>query len=382
MKEPTKKSAPKKTTKKEAAKSEGTSDKSTKKTPKAPTKSKSNTTNKPESTSKNKKPVDVEKPSESQVPSKETNSVVKDPNDHTYKFGKMEVKTTNRSKIFFPDEGITKGQVIDYYDSIADYILPYLKDRPESLFRTPNGIDKSGFFQKDAAESAPKWVDHIELYSESVKRHIDYIICNNKATLLYMANLGCIEINPWHSTTKDLDNPDYLIIDIDPSDNNTFEDVIEAANVVKSILDKAKATSICKTSGATGLHIYVPTGKQYTYDQVKDFAYVICMMANEQIPKITTLERSLSKRKKDKIYMDYLQNRRGQTIASVYSLRPKPGATASTPLEWKEVKTGLNPKDFNIYTMADRLKEKGDIFGEALNNPIDLATCLENLMSK
>jgi len=305
--------------------------------------------------------------------------VVDNPKEKTYIIDGAEVKTTNRTKVFFPEEGFTKGDVIDYYDRMADYILPYLKDRPESLFRTPNGIGKGGFFQKDAAADAPKWVDHIALYSDSVKRDIDYIMCNNKASLLYMANLGCIEINPWHSTTEDLDNPDYLIIDIDPSDNNTFEDVIQAANVVKGILDKAGATGICKTSGATGIHVYVPTGKQYSYDQVKDFAYVICMMANAEIPAITTLERSLSKRSKSQIYMDYLQNRKGQTIASVYSLRPKPGATVSTPLRWEEVKPGLNPKDFNINTIEARLKKTGDMFGEVLKKPIDLLKCIENL---
>jgi bifunctional non-homologous end joining protein LigD len=180
---------------------------------------------------------------------------------------------------------------------------------------------------------------------------------------------------------KSLDNPDYLIIDIDPSDNNTFEQVIEAANVVKEVLDQAGAFSICKTSGASGLHIYVPLAAKYNYDQAKDFAYLICMMANQLIPEFTTLERSLSKRRKDQIYMDYLQNRRGQTIACVYSLRPKPGATVSTPLQWNEVKKGLSPKDFNIHNIAQRLKDTGDLFAPMLDkkNAIDLGKCLERL---
>ena len=307
--------------------------------------------------------------------------VVNNEKEKVYKIGKAELKTTNRTKIFFPDEGVTKGDVIDYYGQMADVILPYLKDRPESLYRTPNGINQKGFFQKDAGDEAPSWVSHIELFSESTNKDIDYILCNDKPTLLYLANLGCIEINPWHSRVKSLDNPDYLIIDIDPSDNNTFEQVVEAANVVKGILDQAGAFSICKTSGASGLHIYVPLGNLYDYDQAKDFAYLICMMANQLIPDFTTLERSLTKRSKSQIYMDYLQNRKGQTIACVYSLRPKKGATVSTPLEWKEVKEGLNPKDFNIYTTAKRLKEKGDLFAPMLDKSkaIDLGKCLENL---
>jgi bifunctional non-homologous end joining protein LigD len=305
--------------------------------------------------------------------------VIENVNEKTYTVGKAILKTTNRTKLFFPDDGITKGDVIDYYDRMADIILPYLKDRPESLFRTPNGINAKGFFHKDAGDVAPSWVKSIKIHSDSTQKEIDYLLCNNKATLMYMANLGCIEINPWHSTIKNLDNPDYMMVDIDPSDNNTFEQVIEAAKVVKEILDRAGASSFCKTSGASGLHIYVPTGKKYTFEQVKDFAYLVCMLANEIIPEITTLERSLGKRSKDKIYMDYLQNRRGQTIASVYSLRPKPGAPVSTPLLWQEVKNGLHPRDFNIYNIGERIAEKGDLFSGIFSKPIDLKTCLEKL---
>ena len=189
--------------------------------------------------------------------------------------GKIKVRTSNRSKVYWPVEGITKGMMIDYYQSMAEYILPYLKDRPESLKRNPNGIQDKGFYHKDAGDEAPGWVKSIPLYSESTKKDIDYIICNNKATLAYLNNLGCIELNPWNSTIRSLDKPDYMIIDIDPSSKNTFEQVIEAANVFKAILDKAEATAFCKTSGATGLHIFVPMGKKYLYEQVKDFAHLL-----------------------------------------------------------------------------------------------------------
>lgn len=302
-------------------------------------------------------------------------------NEKTYTFGKARLTATNRSKIFYSQEGISKGDVLDYYEQMADIILPYLKDRPESLFRTPNGINQKGFFHKDAGDQAPDFVKHIPLYSESVKKDIDYILCNNTATLLYLVNLGCIEINPWHSRVKSLDNPDYLIIDIDPSDNNTFEQVIEASLIVKEVLDQAGAMSICKTSGASGIHIYVPLGAKYNYDQAKNFANIVCMMVTAQLPSFTTLERNLSKRSKDKIYMDYLQNRKGQTIACVYSLRPKKGATVSTPLEWSEVKPGLTPQDFTITTVRERIKSKGDLFAPMLNpkNAINLAKCIERL---
>jgi len=289
-----------------------------------------------------------------------------------------ELKFTHLDKIYWPDEGITKGEVIDYYNSIHKYILPYLKDRPQSLKRNPNGITDKGFFHKDAGDAAPAWVDSIELYSDSADKEIDYIICNNKATLLYLNNLGCIEINPWNSRVKSLDNPDYLVMDIDPSDKNTFEEVIDTARAIKDVLDKAGAVSFCKTSGASGLHVYVPLGAKYDYEQARSFAEIIASLTREQLPDTTTMERSLNKRK-GKIYLDYLQNKRGQTLASVYSLRPVPGATISTPLDWKEVKHGLSPSQFTMKTLPKRLAKKGDIFKGILSKGIDMAKCLKRL---
>ncbi|MDB5231405.1 MAG: ligase [Chitinophagaceae bacterium] len=293
--------------------------------------------------------------------------------------GTAKVKITNYKKIYFPDDGITKGDVIDYYNSIADYILPYLKNRPQSLKRNPNGIKDKGFYHKDAGSETPEYVKTFPFYSPSSKKTIEYIVCNNKATLLYMANLGCIEINPWHSTTQKPDNPDYFIIDIDPSDDNTFEQVIETALAYKEVFDHAGAECYCKTSGSTGLHIYVPTGKKYDYDEVKEFALLVSEYVQGLLPEFTTLERNLKKRGAHRIYLDYLQNNQGQTIASVYSLRPKPGATASTPLEWKEVKKGLDLKAFTIKTLPKRLAKKGDLFQGVLGKGIDIRKCLKNL---
>jgi bifunctional non-homologous end joining protein LigD len=295
------------------------------------------------------------------------------------KSGGTEVKLSNLDKIFWPEEKVTKGDVIKYYQSVSKYILPFLKDRPQSLLRTPNGIKDGGFFQKDAGQDAPAWVKHQKVYSESVNRDIDYILCNNTATLAYLNNLGCIELNPWHSTVKDLDRPDYMIIDIDPSEKNTFDQVIEAANVVHDIFKRAGAECYCKTSGATGLHVYVPAQKKYTYDQLKDFAHLICMIAVEELPEFTSLERNLYKRGKSMIYMDHLQNRRGQTISSVYSLRPKKGATVSMPLKWSEVKPGLSPQDFNIKNALKRIEKYPDLFKPVLGKGIDLMKCLEKL---
>lgn len=311
-------------------------------------------------------------------PIKVSKKKVDDEPAHELIVGKIKVKTTNRDKLYWPKEGITKGMLIDYYQTMAAYILPHLKNRPQSLKRNPNGISDKGFYHKDAGDEAPEWVKSIKLYSESAKKDIDYIICNDKATLAYLNNLGCIELNPWNSTTKALDKPDYMIIDIDPSAKNNFEQVIETANVFKQILDKAGAISFCKTSGATGLHIFVPMGKKYLYNQVRDFAEIICSMANEQLPKFTSLERNLKKRG-NKIYLDYLQNSKGQTIASAYSVRPYAGATVSTPLLWKEVKAGLHPAAFTIETVPQRVKKMNDIFKGVLGKGIDIKKCLDKI---
>jgi bifunctional non-homologous end joining protein LigD len=289
-----------------------------------------------------------------------------------------DVKLTNQQKVYWPKEGITKGEVLNYYNKISKFILPYLKDRPQSLKRNPNGITDKGFYHKDAGDAAPDWVSHIELYSESADKDINYILCNNKATLLYLNNLGCIEINPWNSRVKNLDNPDYLVMDIDPSDKSSFEEVIDTALVIKEILDKAGAISYCKTSGATGLHVYVPLGAAYDYDQARSFAEIIANLSQAQLPQTTTLERSLSKRN-DRIYIDYLQNKRGQTLSSVYSLRPVPGASFSAPLDWREVKHGLHPSQFNIHNFEERLAKVGDLFDGVLKKKLNLTKALKLL---
>lgn len=288
------------------------------------------------------------------------------------------VKLTNQNKIYWPKEQITKGRLIEYYNAMAKYLLPHLKNRPQSLKRNPNGIDDKGFYHKDAGDAAPEFVDSIELYSDSAKKYIDYILCNNKATLLYLNNLGCIEINPWNSRVKSLDHPDYLILDLDPSDNNTFQQVVETALVVKDILDKAQVKSYCKTSGATGLHVYVPLHAAYDYEQARSFAELVAILAQEQLPDTTTLERPLSKRR-GRIYIDYLQNKRGQTLSSVYSVRPVPGASVSTPLDWKEVNARLHPSDFTIFNIEKRLNKIGDIFSPVLKEKSNLLKAIERL---
>lgn len=294
---------------------------------------------------------------------------------------KHKIKLTNQDKIYFPKDCITKGDVIEYYQSIASYILPYLKNRPLSLNRFPNGIEEQGFYQKDAGDHMPDWIKTTKVYSESNDKYIDYVYCNDKATLAYLNNLGCIDLNPWNSALPDLEHPDYLVLDLDPSKKNTFDDVIETALQVNEVLHSVKIKGYCKTSGSTGIHIYIPMGGKYDFDQVKDFAHLLMKQVNEKLPKITTLERSLQKRDDKKIYLDYLQNRTGQTLASVYSLRPKEGASVSMPLEWEEVKPGLKPTDFTIDNALERIKEKGDLFKPVLGKGIDMMKALEFLQN-
>jgi bifunctional non-homologous end joining protein LigD len=292
--------------------------------------------------------------------------------------GGRELTVSNRDKIYFPDENITKGEIIDYYQRIHKYILPYLQGRPESLKRNPHGINDRGFFQKDAGDGAPSWVETVSVPSESTGKDVHYIVCNDRPTLLYLNNLGCIELNPWSSRVASLHAPDYMVIDLDPSEKNSFDEVIDAALVVKEVLDQAGAPSYCKTSGASGLHIYVPVKAQYEYEQVRSFAGIVARLTEDRLPATTTVERSLNKRK-GRIYLDYQQNKIGQTLASVYSVRPKPGATVSTPLLWKEVRHGLHPSQFTIRNIEKRLAKTGDLFRGVLKDKINLSKCLKNL---
>jgi len=329
-------------------------------------------------TDKKPKEVSVEKV----VPVEDVKSDAKESSKSSKKGS--ELAFTHTDKIYWPEDGYTKGDLLTYYESIADTMLPYLQDRPMVLNRHPNGITKPSFFQKDVdTDKLPDFVRTTIVHSESTDADIHYIVCDNKETLLYIANLGAIEMNPWNSRVPKLNYPDYYVIDLDPGDN-TFEQVIEVAKVVKEVLDMSCEKSYVKTSGKTGLHIYVPLRAKYHYDQVRQFAEMIVRIVHQRLPDITSLERSPAKRK-DKIYLDYLQNRVGQTLAAPYSVRPVEGACVSAPLEWKEVRKGLRPDKFTIKTIHKRLKAKGDLWKGILDDFVDLSaalTCLEKELKK
>ncbi|WP_373055557.1 DNA ligase D [Zunongwangia sp. H14] len=294
--------------------------------------------------------------------------------------GGIPVSFTNLEKVYWPESGYRKYDLIDYYLQVSEYMMPYLKDRPQNLHRHPNGINQTGFYQKDNEGLLEDWVETVKIFSKHNNRDIEYMLCQNEATLLYMANLGCIEINPWNSRIGCLENPDYTVIDIDPTDKNTFEEVIEVAQAVKEVLDKAKIEGFCKTSGSSGIHVYIPLGAEYTYEEARDFTKLLCYFVQEKTGKLTSMERAVKSRK-GKIYLDFLQNRRGQTLAAPYCVRPKKGATVSAPLKWEEVKKGLKLSDFNIKNMPERIEKEGDLFKGVLGKGIDMGEVLERLNS-
>jgi bifunctional non-homologous end joining protein LigD len=285
--------------------------------------------------------------------------------DYSLKVGKITLLLTNQDKVYWPKEGYVKGDLLSYYDEVSSVILPYLKDRPQSMNRHPNGIAGPSFFQKDIDRAkVPEWLRTEKMFSNHNDGYIEYLICNDKATLLYMANLGCIEINPWNSRLQKSDDPDWIVIDLDP-EAIVFSEVVKTANEVRRVLEELDIHSCPKTSGSRGIHIYIPLGAKYEYAIARTFAQLIAERVHRRIPEITSIVRSPSKRQK-RVYLDYLQNSRGQTLAAPYSARPKPGATVSTPLLWSEVNAKLDPSAFTIKTMPKRLDKKGDLWKSVL----------------
>jgi bifunctional non-homologous end joining protein LigD len=289
------------------------------------------------------------------------------------------VKLTHLSKIYWPKEGYTKQELIDYYRSVAPVILPYLQDRPQSLNRHPNGIEEENFFQKNFT-TAPSWVKTKVFSSESHDKKIKYILCQNEATLLYLVNLGCIEINPWLARFDSPLNPDYCVLDLDP-ENIDFSEVVVTAKTIHNLLEKADISHFCKTSGKRGLHIYIPLDGSCDFDQSKQFAEIIATLAHHRLPGTTSLLRLPSQRQ-GKVYIDFLQNRKHQTMAAPYSVRPWPGAPVSTPIHWSEVNKRLNPAKFTIKNMLKRIEKQGDIWEKISSSAINLEKALKKFIVK
>jgi bifunctional non-homologous end joining protein LigD len=262
-------------------------------------------------------------------------------------------------KVYFPEDGITKGDVARYYYDVADVILPHLKGRPLSLKRYPGGINTKPFFQKHVrAGIPPSMVAKGEDGEE-------YIVCNTRDDLVFLANLGCIDQNPWMSRIGSLDSPDYILVDLDPFEC-AFSKVIEAAIEVRNILEKCGLRAFPKTTGGDGLHIFIPLNRTYTYDDARMFAEVLSLTAAQQKPALFTVGRAIASRIKDRVYFDYLQIGRGKTIASAYSLRAYPHAPVSMPLDWEELTPKLTPTTFTIKNARERIAKRGDSFADVL----------------
>ncbi|HEY6978282.1 MAG TPA: non-homologous end-joining DNA ligase, partial [Chitinophagaceae bacterium] len=290
------------------------------------------------------------------------------------------IKFNNLTKIYYPavkrGKAVTKRDVINYYYQVSPYMLLYMKDRPQTLIRYPHGIEGESFYQKDVTGKVPDWIKKFP-YSSEAGGNRNFLVCTNEASLLYIASIGGLEMHPWSSRIQKPDNPDWCIIDLDP-DKNPFDQVIKAAQITKEVLDAIGVPSYCKTSGSTGLHIYIPLGAKYNYEISKEFGRVVVKLVNAELPNFTSIERYTEKRK-GKLYLDFLQNRPQATLAAPYSLRPKPGAPVSMPLHWEEVKKGLKIEDFTIFNAVSRVNKQGDIFTSVLSKGINLKQTLKKL---
>lgn len=279
----------------------------------------------------------------------------------------MSLQFTHVDKIYFPKGKVTKEALLRYYAKVAKFMLPYMKDRPLVMRRYPNGIQGTNFFQKDVKDP-PSFVKTASISHES--RKVNYILVQNAKSLMYVANLGSIEMHLFHSRIKTLDKPDYLLIDLDPT-SISFSAVIDTAKVIHDLLTNLKIPHFCKTSGQSGLHIMIPTKGKYSYEETKEYAKIIGKLTHQLLPKITSMERSPSKRRR-RVYIDCLQNAKGQLAIAPYSARANRDACVSTPLSWTEVKGGLDPKDFTIKNVPARLSKKGDIFKGVLGKGCSL----------
>jgi bifunctional non-homologous end joining protein LigD len=287
------------------------------------------------------------------------------------------VSVTNPRKVFWPDEGYTKSDLIAYYDAVAPWLLPYLEDRPLVLTRYPDGIKGKSFFQKDAPEWIPSWVRTARIHSHDVGRDIDYFIVDDRESLRYVVNLGTIPLHLWSARLPGLDHPDWLVLDLDPK-GAPFTDVVKVARALHTILDELELPSFVKTSGATGLHILLPLGARYDYEIVRTFARLLAVMGVEAEPAISTIARPLRSRG-GKVYIDFGQNGRGQTIVAPFSVRPLPGAPVSCPLRWEEVSAKLDPARFTIKTAPARFARLGDPVAPVLAGHVDVAVALRKL---
>jgi bifunctional non-homologous end joining protein LigD len=279
--------------------------------------------------------------------------------------------------VFWPDEGYTKADLVAYYERVAPWLGPYLRDRPLVLARYPDGITGKSFFQKDAPEWAPEWIRRERIPARGVERDIDYFVVDDVEALRYVANTGTIPLHLWASRVGSIERPDWLVLDLDPK-GAPFTDVVKVALALRGVLERLELPSYPKTSGATGLHILLPLGARYTYEETRTFARLLATLVVDATPAIATIVRIVDARG-GKVYVDFGQNGPGQTIVAPLSVRPLPGAPVSMPLRWPEVTARLDPGRFTIRTAPARLDKVGDPMAPVLGEGIDVAAALGRL---
>jgi len=292
------------------------------------------------------------------------------------------LRFSNLNKIYFPESGYTKRDLLAYYYSVADYILPFLKNRALVLRRYPDGIKGQAFFQKDLREGLPDWFKTVPIDSEERGKEIHYATANDLASLLFLTGLGCIDHNPWSSPISDLDHPDYFFFDLDPSDGTEFHVVVTVAKALHERLEALKLKSFLKTSGATGFHIFIPVEPVYTYEQLRTFAEIIARGVTAQHPNLVTSERIVAKRPSGRVLIDVAQNAQGRPLAAAYSVRAFPKAPVSTPVHPRELRPTLKPESLNIKSIRARLKEKGDLWANFWDSRQRLEKAIELLSAQ
>ena len=318
-----------------------------------------------------------------QLPVTETSDAPLAPQSVTLSGSRAErvVKISNRDKAFWPEDGYTKGDLIDYYQAIAPWLMPYLERRPVVLTRYPDGIHGKSFFQKDAPDYAPSWVRTERMWSEYARRDIDYFVVDSVEALVYLANMAAIPLHIWASRLPEITHPDWCSLDLDPKEA-PFAHVIEVAQAARDLCQRIKLPAFIKTTGSSGLHVMMPLAKQFSHDQARSLAEVIAQALVKKVPKIATTARAVNKRE-GKVYLDYMQNGHGKLLVAPFSVRPIPEAPVSMPLKWSEVNGKLRIRDFTIKNAVDRMKSlKKDPLLEILNTRPDLTGALASLQAE
>jgi bifunctional non-homologous end joining protein LigD len=301
--------------------------------------------------------------------------------EHDLRVGRRRVRLTHPDRILFPDDGVTKGDLAEYYVEVGDAIVPHLRNRPFTLKRYPDGIDGRPYFHKQAPKGKPPWIPTRQFRTwprDGDSRLVDFTLVNEPAALVWMVQMNCIDMNAWYSRVDKPDRPDYVVFDLDPPESpNGFAQTIEVAHLVREALEKLELASYVKTSGADGIHVLVPIARRSSFPDTYEFAERVSRALEAEHPGLVTTE--WLKKKRHGVLVDHRQNGHGKTIASVYSVRPKPGAPVSTPLRWEELTERVTPRDFGRREALERVERHGDLFEPVLEGGQNLAPALRAL---